>query len=292
LRKVGIPAARFHHVRLPWRMPFLNMRNHKKILLLDGRVAFTGGMNIGDDNLVGPQSCPCRRQDPRHVVRDTHFEIEGPVAAQLAEAFAEDWRTATGERLAGPEWFPPISAAGEAAARAVPSGPDEDVNQLELLLLAAIAEARQSIRIATPYFVPPERLISALRVAALRGVAIDIVLPRRADHRMMDWAARAHIRPLLSVGCRLWYAPDPFNHSKLMSVDGTWSLLGSANWDTRSLRLNFELNVEVRDPAFAQAMERMIFASREREVTGPELDAQHLAIRVRNAASRLLLPYI
>jgi len=214
------------------------------------------------------------------------------VVAQLTEAFADDWQMVTGDPLEGADWFPALGPAGPAQGRVVTAGPDEDVNQLELLLLAAIAVARRSIRIATPYFVPPERLVSALGVASLRGVSVDIVLPRRADHRLMDWAARAHVRPMLNPGCRLWYAPGPFDHSKLLTIDGTWSLIGSANWDTRSLRLNFELDLEIKDPDFAQRIEKLIAGMGATPVTRADLDGAPLAARVRNAAARLLLPYL
>jgi cardiolipin synthase len=284
LHALGVPAARFLHSEKPWRMPFLNMRTHKKILVADGSIAFTGGLNIGDENLPASQ--------PRHPVRDTHFEVAGPVVGQLVEAFCEDWLFTTGETLEGAGWYPEPAPAGDAIARAITSGPDQDLEKLEFILLGAIADARRSIRIVTPYFLPDERLLSALSLAAFRGVEVDIALPSRSNHRLVDWAARAQMRPLLEAGCRVWHQPSPFDHSKLMVVDGAWCLIGSANWDMRSLRLNFEVNVEVYCTDFGTRLDRAIEPKLGRRVTLAELDGRGFPIRLRDAAVRLLLPYL
>ena len=244
------------HSPLPWRMPFLNLRTHKKILVVDGRVGFTGGMNIGGENVLASR--------PRDPVRDTHFHLRGPVVGQLTEAFARDWSFVTNEDLEGEEWFPAIDGDGPANARVITSGPDADIQKIEFMVLEAIACAHRSVRIKTPYFLPDERLVTALALAAVRGVAIDIVLPARSNHIDMDWALRANVRPLLQRGCRIWLNPPPFDHSKLMVVDGEWSLIGSANWDARSFRLNFELNVELYDPALAAVLAATIDAGKGR----------------------------
>ena len=147
-----------------------------------------------------------------------------------------------------------------------------------------------SIRVVTPYFLPPEVLTMALGLAAMRGVTVDIVVPENSNHRILDWARRVPMRPLLEAGCRIWLRPAPFDHSKLMTIDDAWSLIGSANWDTRSFRLNFELNVEVYDLEFAR---RITEVSRGgRLLKAEELDADPLPIRLRNSAARLLQPYL
>ena len=284
LRAHGVPVARFLHSEWPWRMPFLNMRLHSKILVIDGRIGFTGGLNIGDENRL--------RRRPAHPVRDTHFEIAGPVVAQLMEAFASDWRFTTGETLAGAAWFPTLPRDGEAIARVITSGPDQEIETIEFAMLSAIAAARRSIRVATPYFLPDERVVSALALAALRGVEVDLVLPERSNHRVLDWAARAQMRPLLEAGCRVWHQPPPFDHSKLMTVDAAWSLIGSANWDVRSLRLNFELDVEVYSARFGAHLDATIARKRGRAVGLADLDARRFPIVLRDAAVRLLLPYL
>ena len=154
LRRKGVPVGRFMHSPLPWRMPFLNLRTHKKILVVDGQVGFTGGMNIADENVMA--------LNPREPVQDTHFRLRGPVVAQLVDAFAGDWSFVMDEDLDGDTWFPPLSAAGSALARIITSGPDEDIEKVEFAILQAVACARTSISLMTPYFLPDERLITAL----------------------------------------------------------------------------------------------------------------------------------
>lgn len=284
LRRGGVPAARFMHSPLPWRMPFLNLRTHKKILVADGRRGFTGGLNIARENLLAAA--------PRHPVRDSHFAVEGPVVAQLAEAFTRDWLYATGETLAGEAWFPALAPRGEAVARVVTSGPDQDLEKIEFLILQAIACARRSIRVMTPYFLPDERLVTALALAPMRGIEVDVILPERGNHVLVDWAMRAHVGPLIAAGCRLWRNPPPFDHSKLMVVDDAWCLVGSANWDVRSFRLNFELNMEVFDTALARQVAATIEAKRGARVHAADLAARSLPARLRDAGVRLLLPYL
>jgi cardiolipin synthase len=284
LQRAGVAVARFMHSWLPWRMAFLNLRNHKKILVVDGTRAFIGGLNISADNLAGA--------DPRRAVRDMHFDVTGPVVAQIAEAFASDWLFASGEELSGAAWFPDIPACGAALARVVTSGPDQDIEKTEFMFLQAIASAMRSIRIITPYFLPDERLVTALALAAMRGIEVDVVVPESSDHKVLDWAVMAHIGPLLEAGARVWRAPLPFEHSKLMTVDGGWSLVGSANWDQRSLRLNFELNMEVYDQDFAALVAQKIDARRGNPIRLAGLRGRPMRIRLRDRAVRLMLPYL
>jgi len=282
LRASDVPAARFLHSYFPWRMPFLNLRNHRKLMVVDGRHAFVGGINIGAENLLASK--------PAHPVRDTHFRIEGPVVEQLAEAFADDWLFTTGEKLLNDDWFPDLKAVGDVVARTITSGPDEDLEQIEFVALHAISCARRSVRVVTPYFLPPEVLTMALGLAAMRGITVDIVVPEQSNHIVLDWARRVPMRTLLEAGCRIWLLPPPFDHSKLMTIDDSWSLIGSANWDTRSFRLNFELNVEIQDPAFACQLAQATLTGRQLDLA--TLDADPLPLRLRNNAARLLQPYL
>jgi cardiolipin synthase len=282
LRKSGVPVARFLHSYFPWQTPFLNLRNHRKLLVVDGRVAFTGGLNIGAENVEAT--------NPSHRVRDTHFRIEGPVVEQLTDAFADDWLFTTGEHLPDADWFPPLEPVGTVSARVVPSGPDEDMEQIEFATLHAISCARESIRVVTPYFLPGEPLTMALGLAAMRGIRVDILLPENSNHAILDWARRVPLRPLIEVGCRVWMMPAPFDHSKLMTIDDSWSFIGSANWDTRSFRLNFELNVELHDAAFARQIVES--ATPQQRLTLADIDGDPLPIRLRNSAARLLQPYL
>ena len=286
LRRARVPVARFMHSSLPWRMPFLNLRSHKKILGIDGRIAFAGGLNIGGENVV--------RAHPAHPVIDTHFRFEGPVVAQLIDVFADDWSFTTGEQLAGERWFPELEPVdgGTSVARAVTSGPDQDLEKIEFMILEAVACARSSVRVMTPYFLPDDRIITGLALAAYRGVTVDVVLPAHSNHPTLDWAARAQIGPLLAAGCRVWTHPAPFDHSKLMTVDGIWCLVGSSNWDVRSFRLNFELDIEVFDPALARRVDELISAQQGSRILPAQLGARSFPVRIRDGAARLMLPYL
>ena len=286
LRRAGVPAARFLHSPLPWRMPFLNLRSHRKILVIDGRTGFTGGTNIGDENFLVDH--------PRAPVQDHHFRLAGPVVAQLSEAFATDWCFASddSEDVSGDAWFPTIPEGEGAPARVVASGPDEDIEKIEFSMLQAVAVARESIAVMTPYFLPDDRLVTALSMAAMRGVSVDVVIPSRSDHRLVDWACAANSGPLLADGVRIWRCPPPFRHSKLMTVDSAWCLVGSCNWDIRSFRLNFELCVECYDAALARELNGVMERCRGAALTGDELARRSLGVQLRDAAARLLLPYL
>jgi cardiolipin synthase len=290
LRRAGVPAARFLHSHLPWRMPFINLRTHKKILCIDGRLGFTGGLNIGQENLVaGAGPTP---HEPDDLVHDMHFRVEGPVVAQLTDAFAEDWVFTTGEALTGNAWFPAPEPVGALIARVVTSGPDQDLEKIEYLMLQAIGCAQQSIRVMTPYFLPDDRMLTALGLAAMRGVRVDVIVPQKSDHRVVDWAFRAQIGPLAATGAKIWRSPPPFEHSKLMTVDGLWSLIGSSNWDMRSFRLNFELNMEIYDPDLAARLDQFMIRAQRRRLSARRLIKRGLPWRLRDAAARLMLPYL
>lgn len=284
LRAADIKVARFMHSFLPWRTAFLNLRSHKKILVVDGTIAFMGGLNITDGHLP--------TEKPKAPIHDVHFRVTGPVVTQIAEAFAADWYFTTGEALKGADWFPPVEPAGAALARVITSGPDQDHERLSLTFLQAISCARRSIRVITPYFLPEERLIASLALAAMRGVAVDIVVPEVSDNILVDWATRAHVGPLLEAGCRIWYAPQPFEHSKLLTVDGEWSLVGSANWDVRSMRLNFEISLEIYDETVAALLEQQVDRRKGRALTAMDLNQLAIPLRLRDSAARLLLPYL
>lgn len=282
----GIRVARFMHHWLPWRMPFLNMRNHKKIAVIDGVLGFTGGMNINSDNMWSPP--------PKQPIEDVHFAVRGPVVSQLLQSFAEDWHFTTGETLEGHHWWPDLPPAGPIAARGISSGPDEDLGKIESVLAAAVGQAQHRIRIVTPYFLPDEHLLFGILLATQRGVRVEVVLPERTDHRVMDWAMRAHLRFAAEDGIRVHFTPGPFDHSKLVTVDGAWCAVGSVNWDVRSLRLSFEFMLECYDQGMVATLDRLIDEKLEkaRRYAPRQLTAQRLPSRLRNAAARLLLPYL
>jgi cardiolipin synthase len=286
LRREGVRVARFLPSLSPWHLMSLNMRMHRKVLVADGRVGFTGGMNIRLGHCVG------RR--PAHPVQDIHFRLQGPVVSQLQEVFADDWLFTTGEALRGDAWFPPTVRAGVVLARGVTDGPDENFEKLLWTLLGALSIARHSVRIMTPYFLPDPALVSVLNLAAMRGVQVDILLPSRVNLPFILPASRAMWPQVLQHGCRIWLTPAPFDHSKLMLLDGCWVLLGSANWDPRSLRLNFEFNVECYDVALCRRLELWFEEKRHaaHPVTREEVDGRSLPARLRDGIARLLTPYL
>ena len=286
LDKSNIPNAAFLPTSLPWRLRFANLRNHRKLLVVDGRVGFTGGMNLRETH--------CLDTETTSPTSDVHFRVEGPVVRDLQAAFAIDWTFATDEALEGEAWFPQLELVGRTISRGVPDGPDEDYDKLRLTIHGAIASARSSIRIVTPYFLPDTPLITALNVAALRGVEVDIVLPGHGNWPMVDWATNAMLWQLIERGCRVWKTPDPFDHAKLMTVDDSWVLVGSANWDPRSLRLNFEFDLECYDEAWVPELSKLIDEKIDaaRRVTLEELDQRGFWTRLRDGCSRLLSPYL
>ena len=285
LRQEGVKFARFLPLTL-WHLMSMNMHTHRKILVVDGCVGFTGGMNIR----VGH----CIQRQPKKPVLDIHFRVQGPVVTQLQEVFTDDWLFTTGEFLRGDAWFPEIESAGMVLARGVPDGPDENFEKLFWTLLGAISVARDSIRIVTPYFLPDPALVSALNLAAMRGVQVDIILPSWINVPFVLCASRAMWPQLLQHGCRIWQTPPPFDHSKLMLVDSCWVLFGSANWDARSLRLNFEFNVECYDMELAQRLDRLIEAKRScaHRVTLDEIADRPLPARLQDGIAHLLTPYL
>jgi cardiolipin synthase len=286
LHAAGIPNARFLHTWVPWRMPFLNMRNHKKLLIVDGVVAFSGGLNIA--------AAYSARLSPGKYVQDVHMRVEGPVTRQLMDTFARDWAFTTEEVLDEKIWWPEHEPKGTVCVRGVNSGPDADLDKLEIILGAALAQARRRVRIVTPYFLPDQRLEFALAQARLRGVSVEILIPERTDYRLMDWAVRAHLRFFSDTPMDVFLNPPPFDHSKLMTVDGEWSLIGSSNWDARSLRLNFEFDLECYDAALTAEIDALIDRKMARSYPLPykDLVSKPKWIQVRDASVRLLLPYL
>ncbi len=287
----GVPVAKFLHSYIPWRMAYLNLRSHRKILVVDGTIGFTGGMNLR----VGH----CLSLRPKRPVRDIHFRFEGPVVSEMLDVFTEDWHFTTGEQLARDLWYPAAGQSralvgGPVFARAVADGPDEDLERLTGLLFGALTQARRSVRLVTPYFLPDRVLIAALRQASLRGVKVQIVIPSASNLPFVDWAAWAQLWQLLEQGCEIWLSPAPFDHAKLLVVDGLWSLVGSSNWDQRSLRLNFEFNVECFDPGLGRALDDIIGRKIEaaRQLGKQDIDGRGLPAKLRDGIAWLFSPYL
>jgi cardiolipin synthase len=283
LEKNGVKVRHFLPPRLIPPNFSLNLRTHRKLLVCDGRVGFIGGMNIGDQHLA--------ESPGKGRVQDIHFRCEGPVAAMLGEAFLTDWAFLTHSRD-----FPAASVpepCGDSRCRLIFDGLGKGRNDILRLLCGVIGGARKSVRIMTPYFLPPRELSSALGSAALRGVEVSVVLPEVNNVSLVHRASR-HARPRLArEGVRIFFQPPPFAHTKLLLVDDYYALVGSANLDPRSLFLNFELNMEIFDRAFCSTLQayfnEVLARSREGE---EEPRGRALMPRLLDAAVWLFSPYL
>jgi cardiolipin synthase A/B len=283
LRRAGVRAARFLPPRLAMPVLSLNLRNHRKLLIVDGQTGFVGGMNIG-----GREVGKARQRR----MADLHFRVKGPAVSQLAECFAGDWLFAAGEPLVPP----PIAnaAAGDCVCRVITEGPDEDSDKLLFVILGAVAVAHHQVLIMTPYFIPPPELTAALQTAALRGVEVCLVLPARSNLRYVDWATRRWLPPLLDRGIQVYLQPPPFSHTKLLVIDGAYAQIGSANIDPRSLKLNFEVAMEVYDRTVCAQLARYVLSARDHAVrlAAGGASRQPLAGRIRDSLFWLLSPYL
>jgi cardiolipin synthase A/B len=284
LKKKGVPTALFIPPRLfPPDLHF-NMRNHRKILVVDGAIGFTGGMNISQNQMLNAK--------PYWPVSDLHFVVHGPVASLLQDVFVDDWLFATKERI-----HPPIlltEPTGDCLCRTVVDGPDFNDEHLKTLLTGVISAATSSVKIMTPYFLPPTTFVSALISARYRGVSVEILLPGRNNLPFVHWATTHILDELLRAGISIVFQPAPFCHTKLLLVDGCYVHLGSANLDSRSLRLNFELTLEVLDQHLAEWLTRHFDSvrARSRPVTWQELKGRSLPVRMRDAFFWLFSPYL
>ncbi len=286
LRRSGIRVERFLHEWLPWRMSFLNMRNHKKLLIVDGAVGFAGGLNLGAENLS-----PSR---PAYAVDDVHFRIQGPAVSTLMQSFAKDWAFTCGESLKGDVWWPEILPVSSVRLRGISSGPDDDEGSIETIFAAVVGSAKSRLRIVTPYFLPDQRLMSDIMLASLRGITVEIVVPANSNHKAIDWAMRSHLGFFAGPGVAVYLTPPPFDHSKMVTVDGLWAGLGSPNWDLRSLRLNFEFLLECYDAPFVAELDRLIDEkiANSTRLTFDRIYERPLPIKLRDAVARLFLPYL
>lgn len=283
LARRKVPVRRFLPAFPPWRWPYVNLRNHRKILVVDGAVAFVGGLNVRPDHVL--------TDTPRNPTRDYHFRLRGPIVKQLFDAFADDWRFATGEVLEGDAWTTDERTHGEASCRVITDGPDDDMDKAWLAMFAGITQATKRIVVLTPYFLPEPPLLAALEMAARRGVRVDVVIPEHSNLRFVDWAMQHLLdRSGDLEGVNVWRTARPFDHSKLLLVDDAWALVGSANWDPRSLRLNFEVLVEIYDRAL---VEELLAVADARLATAHRHRREPRALaRYRNAAVFLAQPLL
>jgi cardiolipin synthase len=263
-----------------------NLRNHRKILIVDGKVGFTGGVNIGDE-YTGRK----RRVGPW---RDTHLKIRGPAVLHLQEIFSEDWYFATGEDLVSERWYPEPEPAGRLFVQIIASGPDTDTQPIQRVFFAAITSATERVFLTTPYFVPDEAILVALETAALRGVDVRLLLPEKSDMRLVLHAGRSYYEQLLRSGVSIYEYRPGILHAKSLVVDDRWATVGSANMDVRSFQLNFEINAAVFGQEFAEELGG-VFAKdlvQARQITLESIERKNLRSRMVESLARVLSPVL
>lgn len=286
LREAGVKIAMFLPLIATNRRISAHLRNHRKIAIADGRVALIGSQNIGDEY----------RGRLKHLSPwiDSNLRIEGPAVLFLQQTFAEDWLFATHDPIDDAIYFPAPLFPGSSTVQIVPTGPDLTSLPLEQIILAAVSVAKRRVRIAVPYFVPSESFVSALAFAVLRGVEVDVVIPTRTDNSFVLYAARSFYREVIGAGVRVFEFDGGFLHSKLISVDDSWCLLGSANMDVRSFRLNFEISALIYDSEIAAAASKSIqrWCDASREITQREAFVRPLRTELLEGAARLFAPLL
>jgi cardiolipin synthase A/B len=282
LHERGVRIARFLPPRLWPPLVSVNLRNHRKILAVDGWTGFTGGMNIREGGVLTDD----------HRIVDLHARVAGPVVAQIEAVFLRDWHFVTGESVTPAPAHAKLP--GRAECRAIADGPERSYDRLTELLVGAIGSARRRVAIMTPYFLPPRELIAPLQAASLEGIDVAVILPQRNNLPYVHRATRHMLWELLERGVRVYYQPGPFAHTKLFYVDDDYAQIGSANLDPRSLRLNFEMNVEVYDPSFVAKLSAHFEEVRARSlrVTVQQVSGRALRTKLLDGAAWLFSPYL
>ena len=263
----------------------LNFRNHRKITVVDGRVGFVGGLNVGDEYLGDTKDFP-------HW-RDTHLRVEGPIVQGLQLSFARDWFYGTREELDGLRWDPTPSQA-DRAALVLSSGPADELETCGLLYSHAIESAETRVWIATPYFVPDGRVLGALQLAALRGVDVRVIMPRESDSVLFKWVPYAYLPEVERAGVKVFLYEPGFMHQKVALVDDDFAVVGTANFDNRSFRLNFETTVVTKNAEVCADVEAMLehdFA-RATQISQEDLAEKSFAFRFAANATQLLAPVL
>jgi cardiolipin synthase len=287
----GVQVVQFNPInRLPvfGRWPLMH-RDHRKILIVDGAVAFTGGVNISRDFSRSPSE-PFRKNDGHLAWRDTDVRIEGPAVAEFQKLFLDTWKREKGPELSRGNYFPELESEGDELVRVIGSTSGEKNRSTYLAYLAAISFATNSIHLTSAYFVPDGQTMRALTDAAQRGVDVKIVLPSRTDWKLTLYAARAHYSSLLRSGVKLYERRSAVLHAKTAVIDGVWSSVGSTNMDLWSFLRNDEVNAVILGPQFATQMEAMF----EKDLEGSEAislekwERRSLGERMKELLSRSL----
>ena len=283
MREAGAEILDFHTRKGPGNRFQINFRNHRKIVVVDGHTAWVGGHNVGDEYMG---------RDPEFGHwRDTHVRITGPAALAVQLSFLEDWYWATGK---APEfgWVPHLPGGEGKDVLVYPTGPADRLETATLMFLTGINAARERVWIASPYFVPDESLMNALHLAALRGADVRIIIPDKADHTLVWLAAYSYFEEASETGIRFFRYMDGFLHQKVVLIDDDISGIGTANFDNRSFRLNFEIMAVVADRAFNAEVEQMLLADMEKsvEMQPGDLEKKSFWFRLGTRLARLTAP--
>ncbi|MDD4802594.1 MAG: cardiolipin synthase [Syntrophomonas sp.] len=283
----GGSAASFFPPLLPYFNLRLNYRNHRKICLIDGDKGYIGGFNIGDEYLG--------KSPEIGFWRDTHLRIRGSALDSLELRFLLDWRYAAGENFSVPDrYFPSHSRHGQTGMQIVSSGPDSKWSSIKHGYLKMINSARRNIYLQTPYFVPDDSILEALKIAALSGIEVYLTIPGKSDHFFVHWASMSYVGELLEAGVRCFAYNRGFMHSKVIVTDGMVSSVGTANFDIRSFELNFEVNAFIYDETVSRELEQNYKRDLEActEITLDDYIKRSLSVRVKEAGCRLLSPLL
>ncbi len=284
LRAAGI-AVREFNTRKGTRNRFqINFRNHRKLVVVDGKTAWTGGHNVGDEYLG---------KDPTFGHwRDTHMRISGPAVLGAQFSFSVDWRWAADQEIPELEWTPTASPSGNGIALVIPSGPADEFETAQLMFLHAINSAQERIWISSPYFIPDGALLSALQLAGMRGVEVKILIPDIADHETPYLVAFSYFDEATLTGAEIYRYTNGFLHGKSMLIDDQLATVGSANFDNRSFRLNFEITAACIDPEFIRDVEQMFKDdfSNARKMTKADIDEKSFWFKLKVRVARLTAP--
>jgi cardiolipin synthase len=284
LKMNEIEIYSFMEVRFPRLTSKMNFRNHRKIVIVDGEIGFTGGLNIADRYIEG-----VKKLGPWH---DTHLQIEGDAVACLQVIFAADWYFVINENLTGLKYFPRFTETRGTVVQISASGPDSDWKNIEQAFFAAITNAKEKIYITTPYLMPPQSIVSALETAALSNVDVRIIIPEKSDAITAKWCSFSYIEKLLEAGIKIYFYQHGFTHSKFMIVDDVFSTIGTANMDFRSLETNFEVNAFIYDQEFTQKLERRFMSDLKncRKIILPEWKLRPWHYKVRESLAHIVSP--
>jgi cardiolipin synthase len=281
----GLEYGIFLPPQIPITFPFVNLRNHRKIMIIDGETAFFGGMNLSKENIA--------INDLKNGILDITFKIKGPVICQMYEIFENDWEFTKGKNFQSLYRDLPNVEYGKIPARIISDGPDNKNAIIELIVHGAINTAAKKILIVTPYFLPENNILTALEMAAMRDVNVEIIIPEKSDYGFINYAMEPNFLRLINHGIKIYRSCRPFDHSKIFVVDDEWVFVGSANWDVRSFRLHFESNIEIFSKKLAKELTDIAEIKKENAklVTAYECKNLHFLKRIRNNAYRLLTPY-